>query len=1052
VTLDIINQKQPNMKKVLLLLTAFIFSAYGMAQNVTGSVTDQSGAPLPGVTVLIVGANTGTTTDFDGNFKIAATQGDVLRFSYLGMKSKDVSVTSNTSISIILEEDASALEEVVVTAFGVEKKQKSLGYSVTQVKAEDLNLAGQSNAIESLQGRVAGVQINRTSGTSGGGVDILIRGITSVNPNRSNQPLIIVDGIALNNDTFAGEVRPSAGSNSPSSSEQFAFSNRAGDINPEDIESFNVLKGAAATALYGVRASNGAIIITTKKGKQGKAKISLTASTTFRSIQKTPTLQTTYREGFSGLPRTLYDPTSETGFNRVQNATSFYNWGPKYSDDSATLGDGTVVDLTGDQFYSPYDIFRTGFNSQVNLSISGADEKLDYFFSLGNNSEDGVLPNTDYEKTNFRLKAGYKVTDNFNINTSISYTKSGGKRANGGDKSVMSALAYYSGTFPINDYKNADGTERDYSFGIIDNPRYLMETSSLVDDVNRWVGNATFNWAPQEWVNVTYAAQIDNYSDKRNRFVGPDLDGGSQVGGFIVNQNINFTALESNLLVAFNKDWSDDFTTDLTLGHQVSDSKRDYAQARGEGLNVPGINEIGNTTNFFIDNSVTQLRNMGVFGELKLGYNDKLFLTLTGRNDWLSTLPKENRSFFYPSASLAYDISDVFGDNEVFTFGKLRASWAEVGKGPGFGDVGQYFIVDGDFPFGGAGGYRRSTLLGDLDIVPEKNQSTEFGADLRFMKDRIRLDYAYYKTRVKDQIFTVGTAYSSGLSGITRNAGDFEVFGHELLISANIIQKADFKWDLILNWSTSEGKVLEIPDDIESIIFADSGFAGVTSEIRAGDKMGTLYGWKWRYENGLRYIASNGLPEVDFTERQKVGNAFPDFISSVGSNFKYKGLGFNFLLEYKKGGDLYDSGLRNSVRNGNPMSTLIRDELVVLDGVMDDGSGGYVTNTGEGLIDQNYYRSSTQYNRASEVLVQDASWVKLRNVSLSYDIDSKFISDLNISKVSITASANNLLLWTPFDGFDPEGNQYSAGSNVYGFTGLSVPISESYSFGINIGF
>ncbi|WP_255535208.1 hypothetical protein [Cellulophaga sp. E16_2] len=216
--------------------------------------------------------------------------------------------------------------------------------------------------------------------------------------------------------------------------------------------------------------------------------------------------------------------------------------------------------------------------------------------------------------------------------------------------------------------------------------------------------------------------------------------------------------------------------------------------------------------------------------------------------------------------------------------------------------------------------------------------------------------------------------------------------------------------------------------------------------------MGSLYGYKWTYIDGERYIASDGLPVINFDERVKVGNAFPDFVSSIGSDFKWKGIGFNFLFEYKKGGDLYDSGLRNSIRNGNSLSTLFRDVLVVLDGVMDDGSGGYVTNTSEGLIDQNYYRSSTQYNRASEVLIQDASWVKLRNVSLSYEIQSKFISTLNLSKVSITASANNILIWTPFDGFDPEGNQYSAGSNVYGFTGLSVPISESYSLGVNIGF
>lgn len=1041
-------------KKLTLSFLVFFTSAFSLllAQTITvsGKVSDADGNGLPGVNIQVKGTSTGTSTDFDGNYEIKASQGEVLVFSFLGFSPKEVTITGPT-LNVILEESASQLDEVVVTAFGIEKKEKSLGYSVSQVKTEDLNLAGQINPVQSLQGRVAGVQINRTSGSEGGGIDILIRGITSVNPDRSNQPLIIVDGIALNNDTFSGSVLPSAGSNSPSSSEQFSFSNRASDINPEDIESYNVLKGAAATALYGIRASNGAIIITTKKGKQGKAKISVSASTTIREIKKTPELQTTYREGFSGAPRALYTPETETGFTRL-GGTVFYSWGPKYSDDSYTLSNGTVVDLTGDKFYSPYDLFKTGINTQVNFNISGANEKIDYYFSMGNSSDQGVLPNTDYDKTNFRLKGGYQITDNFKINSSISFTKSGGSRANSGDKSVMSSLSYYSGTFPINDYQNADGSQRNYSFGVIDNPRYFLEKSNLVDEVNRWVGNVTFNWAPKDWMNITYAAQIDNYSDHRNRFVPPDLDVGTQVGGFIVDQNINFTALESNLLVAMTKDWSDDFNTELTLGHQVSDTKRNYVSVRGETLNVPGINELGNTINTFADNSIIQLRNVGVFGELKMAYKDKLFLTLTGRNDWLSTLPKENRSFFYPSVSLAYDIKDLFGENDLLSFAKLRASWAEVGKGPEFGQIGHYFVVDGDFPFGGAGGYRSSTLLGDLDIVPEKNQSLEFGADLRFLQNRLRLDYAYYKTRVKDQIFTVGTAYSSGIAGVIRNAGDFETWGHELLISANILKNENISWELILNYATNEGKVLEIPEDIESIIFADSGFAGVTSEIREGDKMGTLYGYKWTYQDGQRYIASNGLPVIDFSEKQIVGNAFPDFISSIGSNFSYKNVSFNFLLEWKKGGDLYDAGRRNSIRNGNPKLTEFRNVDTVLEGVMDDGNGGYTANTIEAYIDQNYYRNSNAYNRASEILVQDASWVKLRSIGLTYDIKAKFMEKLNLDRFSVSASANNILIWTPFDGYDPEGNQYSAGSNVYGFTGLNIPVSESYSFGINIGF
>jgi len=1037
------------------LLVFFISASqilFAQTGTITGTVTDASGAALPGVNIQVKGTNDGTASDFDGNYEINASQGDVLVFSFIGFANQEVTVTGST-LNVSLEEDSNELDEVVVTAFGIKKETRELGYSVTQVKTEDLDLAGQTSAISALQGRVAGLQINNTSGSAGGGVDILIRGVTSVNPERNNQPLIIIDGLAMNNDTFSGSVLPSAGSNSPSSSEQFSFTNRASDINPEDIESYNVLKGAAATALYGVRAANGAIVITTKKGKQGKAKIGISASTTIRNVKTTPDLQKTYREGHrtSRRPGAVSNPNEEDGYDDYGFA--FYSWGVPFTDDEFTQSDGTVVDLTNDRFYSPYDLFRTGINTQLNFNIAGASEKIDYFFSVGNSNETGIMPNTHYDKTTIRFNGGYQVTDKFKISTSISYTNSGGSRSNGGDKSVMSSLSYWSSTYDINDWQNADGTQRNYSKGIIDNPRYFLETSNLTDDVNRWIGNATFNWSPKEWINIVYAAQVDNFSDQRNRFVPPDLDTGTQVGGFIVEQDINFLGLESNFLVTLTKDWSEDFNTTLTLGHQVSDSKRDYSFIRGETLNVPGINELANTINTFAGNSVVQLRNVGVFGELKMAYKNTLFLTVTGRNDWISTLPKENRSFFYPSVSLAYDVHSLFGENDFFTYGKLRASWAEVGKGPGFGQVGHYFVADGDFPFGGAGGYRSSTALGDEAMIPEKNQSFEVGADLRFFKNRLRFDYAYYKTRVKDQIFGVGTAYSSGLSRITRNAGDFETFGHELLVSGDIIKNEDFTWEMFLNWSTSEGKVLALPEDIEAVVFVSSGFPGVTSEVREGDKMGTLYGWKWRYENGERYIGDDGKPRVDFTERVIVGNAFPDFIASIGSNLSFKNLGFNFLVEWKEGGDLYDSGLRNSIRNGNPLSTEFRDDYKVLDGVMDDGNGGFVTNTQETLIDANsYYRSSTRYNRASEILIQDASWVKIRNIGLTYNFRGNFMDKLHMDNFSISASAHNILLWTPFEGYDPEGNQYSAGSNVYGFTGLNTPLSESYSIGVKFGF
>ncbi len=1039
----------------ILLATSYI-SLQAQQRVVSGTVTSaDDNAPLPGVNVVVKGTTNGTVTDINGNYSMnASDEASTLVFSFIGFTSKDVEIGSRTSINVILQADVSQLNEVLVTAFGIKKETRQLGYSVSQVKAKDLNLSGQSNALEALQGRVAGLQINRSSGSAAGGVDILIRGVTSVDPSRSNQPLIIIDGLALNNDTFSGSgILPSSGSNSPSASEQFSFSNRAADINPDDIESFSVLKGAAATALYGVRASNGAIIITTKKGKEGKAKISLSSSTTMRKIVTTPELQTKYREGHrtSTRPGAVINSNEDDGYDDYGFA--FYSWGVPFTDDSFTQSDATVVDLTEDRFYSPYDLFRTGINTQINFSISGASDKLDYLFSVSDNSEKGVMPNTHYDKSTLRLKAGYKISDNFSMNSSISYTNSGGSRANGGDKSVMSSMSYWSSTFPINDYKNADGSQRNYSKGIIDNPRYFLETSNLEDDVNRWIGNVTLNWAPKDWISVVYAAQVDNYSDQRNRFVAPDLDTGTQVGGFITEQDINFLALESNFLVTFTRDLSESFSSTLTLGNQVSDSKRDLTFVRGETLNVPGINDLANTINIFAGNSTQNIKNIGVFGEFKLDYKNSVFLTITGRNDWLSTLPKNNRSFFYPSVSLAYDFTDLVEENGILSFGKLRLSWAEVGKGPVFGKIGHFFVADGDFPFGGAGGFRSSTTLGDVDIVPERNQSIELGVDLRFLDNRIRLDYAYYKTLVKDQIFSVPTAVTSGLSSITRNAGDFETYGHELLLSADIIKSSTIQWETYITWSTNEGKVTDLPDDIEAVIFASSGFPGVTSEVREGDKMGTLYGYKWRYENGQRYIGDDGKPRVNLDERVVVGNAFPDFITSIGNTVSYKNFNFNFLLEWKKGGDLYDSGRRNSIRNGNLKMTEFRDEMTVLGGVMDDGSGGFIPNTQETLIDANsYYRSSTRYNRAAEILIQDASWLKLRNIGLTYNFKGNILEKLRLDNLSVSASAHNLLLWTPFEGFDPEANQYSAGSNVYGFTGLNTPISESYSLSLKLGF
>ncbi len=1055
------------MKKLyrfLFFLMMFISTSqllFAQAQTITGLVSDATGVGLPGVNIHIKGTTQGTTTDLNGKFTMQASQGDVLVFSFIGYDTREVKVSGST-VNVTLKSSVSKLNEVVVTAFGIKKEKKALGYSVTSVKPKAIDMVGQTSTVAALQGKVAGLQISQTGGSAGGGVDILIRGITSIDPGRSNQPLIIVDGLPIDNSTFAGNVLPSSGSNATGSNEQFNFSNRAGDLNPDDIESYTVLKGAAATALYGVKAANGAIVITTKKGQKGAPRINLTLSTTLRDIVKTPELQKTYREGHrtTKIPGTVIDPNDPNHYIHPGYNTAFYAWGVPFTDDSFTLPDGSVLDLSHDAFHDPYELFKTGINNQLNFNISGATDRFSYYFSSNWTKDNGVLPNTNFDKKTFRVNAGYKILDNLHFTTSIAYSKTNSVRANGGDKSVFSSLSYWASTYPINDYEYPDGTEKCYT-PWIDNPRYFLEKSNQKSNLNRWIANAKLKWDPYKWMSVTYALQVDNYSEKRNRFVPPVLDVGTHVHGFIVDEYINFMGLESDLLVHFDHNWTKDINTNLTIGNQISSTKRDYAYIRGEGLNVPGVNELSNTLNIFGGNSLTRLNSVGAFYSFQLGYKHKLFLSTTGRNDWVSTLPDGNRSFFYPSVSASYVFTeDLLKNSNLFTFGKIRMSWAQVGKGPRFGKVGHHFIPEGNFPFNGVGGYRASTAAGDMNIQPEKDNSFEVGTNLHFLRNRVRLDYAYYVTDVTNQIFTVGTAYSSGLSGITRNAGEYKTWGQELMVSGDVIKNDNIRWEISVNWSTMHGKVVALPEDLKEIIFFSDR---ITSKAKVGDELGSLYGWVFKTVNGQRYVISSGSSKGKWmitgsdnegyyytgtNQMVKVGNAFPDFVMSGGSNFTWKDLSFNFLIEWKNGGDVYDRGYRNALRNGNLKETEFRDQERVLEGVTDDGQGGYKPNDIPLMITANsYYRDWNNYNSASEVLLKDASWLKLRSIGLSYRFKIK-----NMKSFDVFASAHNIILWTPFDGFDPEANYFGAGTNIYGYTGLTVPLSQSYTFGVKFQF
>jgi len=1058
-------------KKYLILLLFFIGILAGYSQNITvkGKVSDATGLPLPGANVSVKGTKIAVATDMDGAYQIEAAKGATLVFSYIGFLNEEIKATSSTLNVKLKEGGETNLEEVVVTAMGISNKTKSIGYSQQSLKAADVQRPGQLNALQALQGSVSGVTISKTSGEAGGGVDILIRGVSSLNTGSNNQPLIVIDGNPVSNNVIAGNVLPSSGSNSPNSAEQFSFSNRGVDINPNDIESYTVLKGAGATALYGILAGNGVIVITTKKGKEGKTKVSISSSTTMSEVNKYPELQSMYREG--SYRQTSINPAPQTfGYYpavKSMNANTptgiQFNVNPSSATGALIAGgfqsNGPLYSSADDKsiYYRNFykDFFNTGVTFDNNVSLSGGTEKMNYFVSASSSKSQGIVPNTDYARKTLKFNGNYRLSEKLKLGTSITYANSGGARANGGDKSVMSSLSYWSPSIDVNDYLTPSGTMKDWTLGTIDQPVYLAMTSNLTDKVNRWIASADLNWQANSWLNVVYRGSVDNYSDFRNRYVGPELDTGISVKGFIVNQNISFTGLNSNLLATASKKFGD-FNTSLMLGHQIFDTETNNNYVRGEGLLIRNFNNISNTTNKFSEQKTERVRTVGYFTELKADYKERLFAAATARRDYASTLPEATRDFDYYSANLAFIFHDLIDKNgSILSFGKLRGSWAQVGKIPSFG-IGLYSTPDVS-PFNGIGGVSIGTVGSNPEIRAEIVTTWEGGIDLRFFRDRLRLEYTYFDRTSDGQILAATLPYSTGWTGAWDNNGSMQTKGHELTLAADIVKNNNFKWTATVNFTAYETEVLDL-NGFDQIDFAnDAGASEVYSRVKVGDAMGSIYAQSWKYIDGQRLIGTNGLPvmETDANGAIKytnVGNAFPDYVVTLNNTFKYKNWDLGFLFEYKAGGEGFDPAERNGIRNGSLKMTEDRNYLKVLDGVKSDGAGGYVANDKQIMYDGNTYWRNAIINRASEILIQDTSWIKLRNVSLTYNFSSDIASVLKLSNASLSVSGNNFLLWTPWRGFDPEGSQYGAGSNVYGFSGKNIPLTQSFSIGLNVGF
>ncbi len=1036
------------MKHFFYLLFGLAFaglcSTPGFAQSrtVSGTVTaDETGETLPGVNVLLQGTSTGTVTNIDGNYRISVDSDDaVLVFSFIGYEAQQQTVGSRSEVNVSLGSDVAQLSEVVVTSFGIEQEKEQLGYAVQELQAEELQQAQQPNLVNALQGRVAGVQITNAGGAPGMSSRIIIRGITSLDPNADNQPLFVVDGVPIDNSTEESDGTPRGASN------------RVADLNPNDIESLNVLKGAAATALYGVRAANGAVIITTKKGQAGAVKVNLSSSVGFEQINQYPEFQEQYGQGFSGN----YQPTS-----------FWPSWGAPVS--------AVQVIEPEHQFYdNTRNTMETGMQIDNTVSVSGGSENATFYASFANLQQDGVMPFSDWGRTSVKLSGSASMTDKLDVTGSINYINSGGNRVP--HDRMMERLMYWANTQDVTDYINPDGTQNTYGNT---NPIYDARFATYEDNVNRVIGNVNINYRPTEWFGIQYRVGTDFYSDQRTEITpGPRGIAGEQAlssTGFIEETRITSRDINSTLNLTFNHTFAEKLQATLRLGNDIFDRSRNSLQSRGDDFVIPEFFNLSNTNQLETGYNLNERRLVGVYGDLLLNYDNFLYLNFTGRNDWSSTLPQENRSFFYPSVNLGLVFTEIIDASEFLSYGKIRASYAEVGKdAPPYSTAITYTAPD-KFPLNGVVGFSRNSSFGTPDLKPERTSAIELGTDLRFWNNRLSLDFTYYKQNSRDQIISVPVSNATGFTRLITNAGELENQGIELILGGTPIRTADFSWDVSVNFTRNRNRVVEIREGIETIVLGSQfGYAGssVTLQLIEGEAYGNLYGRSYErfYSGGApedlttldrdRPVVVNGaggdagFPAIN-RDQLILGNSQPDWFGGLRNTFNYKGWELSFLIDARMGIDQYDQFNNFYSAFGKLDYSLNRNDVVVFDGVQEDGSA----NTEEVWMGQGvgpdgrdygagFYRN--YYRGVSENFVQDASFIKLRNLALGYRLPASWLDSTPFTAVSLRATVNNIILWTPWNGFDPESFSAGAGGNATAFTGLGYPGVHSMFFTLNV--
>lgn len=1066
------SQKKAGMMRLIILslLAILLVSGNVFAQNINirGKVVDKSGEPLIGVTVVIQGTRTGVATELDGTYSINAPANAVLRFTAIGMEDIREQVNNRTVINVTMNESSIFLEDVVVTALGIKKERKALGYAVSDIKSEELMKNKTANPISSLSGKIAGVNVTQSSGAAGSGAQIILRGGTSGSEGKDNQPLFVVDGVIYDNSsTLVGNSAFDGSYKSATTT-----SNRIMDINPEDIENMSVLKGPAASALYGSRAANGVVIISTKKGKEGVVEVNINSKLSTSWVKSLPEVQNEYTRGYMA---DQYD-NQKNYLGTVFNDFSYNSWGEK--------SNAQTFDNIGN-------FFQGGLIYDQSASISGGTKNSNFYLSGSYYDQQGLVPKTGYDKYTFRFN-GEQRAGIFTFNASAAYSQAHTDRtltAAGlyGSQGTGALYGVYNWS-PFDDmtnYMNEDGSryrmfgERLDPWDERDNPYWIINRNKMFDNTDRFTGSLSVKADIADWWFVQYRLGIDSYTQTNSTRIAPK-GAIKQVwqNGMMSDNTMRFKYMSHNFISNMNKKFGD-FDFNLLLGAATDDTQTNSNFMMAWNFSVPDFYSYANasTENKQFARSASQKRLVGLFGEFRASWKNIVYMTVTGRNDWTSTLPVENRSYFYPSVSGSFVFTELLPKNSILTFGKLRASWAKVGK-----DTGAYETNTSLWPvgiyLGGKLGVGNSWTRGNPYIKPEMTKSTEIGVELSLFKDRLRVDYAYYTNDSYNQILSPRGPQSTGYIFCSINAGNVYNKGMELTISGTPVETKNLKWDIGLNVAGNRGTLDGLPAGMDVMYVTDVQYAGAQAASFNGGNFMAIAGTEWkRYKynpedanskkelDGKLLLDANGMPTYT-TSLSEVGNREAKFSGGLNNTLTWKGFSFNMLWEFRVGGDVINGTKYAMTASGvSKFSGDVRNRELTVTGI--DASGNAVSNTwstdktylfngvetsGYNII-QSYYTS--YYPRETANYITDVNLLRLRSLSVMYDFPKRWLDRIGfIKRASISASANNLLLFTNYEG-DPEVAASGAGvggSSSVGFDYCGVPATSGMTFGLNLTF